>query len=378
MAADAVVDPDAPESGVWKWVKIGFFVVVAVGLIAIGTSTAGANGGLKLANALIAIVGGVLGAMVLFWLLNKLVEMFPPKWEERLKPYVFIGPAVAAIAVFLVFPAVQTVQGSFYNADLSKPVGFQNYVYLFTKDPDFKSTLVNTLLWTLIVPTVTVILGLLVATLTDKLNPVSEKYAKMFIFLPMAISLVGSAGIWKLVYDSSSGNIDPQTGELNRIGLLNAIIGFFGKDQVGWLQTVDMKLNTLCIIIVFVWTQVGYAMVLLSAAIKGVPEDTIEAGRIDGAGERRIFFSIVVPQIMPTVVTVFVTVLIGAMKVGDLVFAFGADAYNANVIGSKFITTLWTDSDLGKSSAIVVVLLIAVIPILIYQVRTFRREEAMR
>ena len=134
----------------------------------------------------------------------------------------------------------------------------------------------------------------------------------------------------------------------------------------------------MCIIIVFVWTQVGYAMVLLSAAIKGVPEDTIEAGRIDGAGERRIFFSIVVPQIMPTVVTVFVTVLIGAMKVGDLVFAFGADAYNANVIGSKFITTLWTDSDLGKSSAIVVVLLIAVIPILIYQVRTFRREEAMR
>ena len=358
MAADAVVDPDAPESGVWKWVKIGFFVVVAVGLIAIGTSTAGANGGLKLANALIAIVGGVLGAMVLFWLLNKLVEMLPPKWEERLKPYVFIGPAIAAIAVFLVFPAVQTVQGSFYNADLSKPVGFQNYVYLFTKDPDFKSTLVNTLLWTLI--------------------PASEKYSKMFIFLPMAISLVGSAGIWKLVYDSSSGNIDPQTGELNRIGLLNAIIGFFGKDQVGWLQTVDMKLNTLCIIIVFVWTQVGYAMVLLSAAIKGVPEDTIEAGRIDGAGERRIFFSIIVPQIMPTVVTVFVTVLIGAMKVGDLVFAFGADAYNANVIGSKFITTLWTDSDLGKSSAIVVVLLIAVIPILIYQVRTFRREEAMR
>ena len=182
------------------------------------------------------------------------------------------------------------------------------------------------MLWTLIVPTVTVILGLLVATLTDKLGPASEKYSKMFIFLPMAISLVGSAGIWSLVYDSSSGNIDPQTGELNRIGLLNAIIGFFGKDQVGWLQTVDMKLNTLCIIIVFVCTQVGYAMVLLSAAIKGVPEDTIEAGRIDGAGERRIFFSIVVPQIMPTVVTVFVTVLIGAMKVGDLVFAVGADA----------------------------------------------------
>ena len=260
MAADAVVDPDAPESGVWKWVKIGFFVVVAVGLIAIGTSTAGANGGLKLANALIAIVGGVLGAMVLF-----------------------IGPAIAAIAVFLVFPAVQTVQGSFYNADLSKPVGFQNYVNLFTKDPDFKSTLVNTLLWTLIVPTVTVILGLLVATLTDKLNPVSEKYAKMFIFLPMAISLVGSAGIWKLVYDSSSGNIDPQTGELNRIGLLNAILKFFGFETQQFL--INAPLNTFMLIIVMVWIQAGFAMTVLSAAKRhgiAIPH------MIDAANRRRI------------------------------------------------------------------------------------------
>ena len=144
------------------------------------------------------------------------------------------------------------------------------------------------------------------------------------------------------------------------------------------MQTFEGKLNTLFIILVFVWTQVGYAMVLLSAAIKGVPEDTLEAGRIDGASERRIFFSITVPQILPTIVTVFVTVLIGAMKVGDLVFALGANAYDADVIGSRFITELWTNADLGKASAIVVVLLIAVIPILIYQIRTFKREEAMR
>lgn len=358
------------------WVKLVLTVGLAAALVLVGASSAGAQGWIKLANAVIAIVGGVLGAMALFWVLNKLVEMLPPAWEERIKPYVFIGPGLSAIGLFLVFPAVQTVQGSFYNEDLSKPVGFANYVSLFG-DKSFISTIVNTLIWTIAVPTLTVAFGLLVATLTDKLSERSEKYAKMFIFLPMAISLVGSAGIWKLVYDASL-NTDPASGAQTRIGLFNAILGLFNIPQVQWLQTFEGKLNTLFIILVFVWTQVGYAMVLLSAAIKGVPEDTLEAGRIDGASERRIFFSIIIPQILPTIVTVFVTVLIGAMKVGDLVFAFGANSYDADVIGSRFITELWTNADLGKASAIVVVLLIAVIPILIYQIRTFKREEAMR
>jgi alpha-glucoside transport system permease protein len=375
MAASEEVD-EAEAHPVAKWTQIIVTAGIALALVIIGASTAGANGWLKLANAVIAIVSGVLGAMALFWLLNKIVEFLPPKWEDRFKPYVFIGPALSAIGLFLVFPAVQTVQGSFFNNDLSKPVGLQNYIDLFA-DKTFVSTIVNTLLWTILVPTATVAFGLLVATLTDKLNATSEKYAKMFIFLPMAISLVGSAGIWKLVYDAQT-TIDPQTGAPTRVGLFNAIIGLFGSPQVQWLATFEGKLNTLFVILVFVWTQVGYAMVLLSAAIKGVPEDTLEAGRIDGAGERRIFFSIVVPQILPTIVTVFVTVLIGAMKVGDLVFALGVQDYDADVIGSRFITELWTNTNLGKASAIVVVLLVAVIPIVIYQIRTFKREEAMR
>ncbi|PID96212.1 MAG: sugar ABC transporter permease [Actinomycetales bacterium] len=374
--ATAQVDGETPASPVVKWIKIVLTVGLAVALVIVGASTAGADGWLKLANAVIAIGSGVLGAMALFWVLNRLVEMLPSRWEDRLKPFVFIGPALSAIGLFLVFPAVQTVQGSFYSPDLSEPVGFKNYVELFS-DETFISTIVNTLLWTILVPTATVIFGLVVATLTDKLSATSEKYAKMFIFLPMAISLVGSAGIWKLVYDSSTA-INPQTGEQTRIGLFNAIIGIFGADQVQWLQTFEGKLNTLFIILVFVWTQVGFAMVLLSAAIKGVPEDTIEAGRIDGASERRIFFAIVIPQIRPTIVTVFVTVLIAAMKVGDLVFAFGVQNFDADVIGSRFITELWTNVNLGKASAIVVVLLVAVIPIVIYQIRTFRREEAIR
>ncbi len=374
--ADLEIDEGKAGRSIGTWVRLVLTVGIAAALVLVGASTAGASGWIKLANAVIAIVGGVLGAMALFWVLNKLVEMLPASWEDRLKPYVFIGPALSAIGLFLVFPAVQTVQGSFFNEDLTKPVGLANYVSLFG-DSSFISTIVNTLIWTILVPTLTVAFGLLVATLTDKLSERSEKYAKMFIFLPMAISLVGSAGIWKLVYDASIST-DPATGAQTRIGLFNAVLGLFGMPQVQWLQTFEGKLNTLFIILVFVWTQVGYAMVLLSAAIKGVPEDTVEAGRIDGASERRIFFSIIVPQIMPTIVTVFVTVLIGAMKVGDLVFSFGADKYNADVIGSRFITELWTNADLGKASAIVVILLIAVIPILIYQIRTFRREEAMR
>mgnify|MGYP001260691465 FL=1 len=189
MATSEAID-DAEQGGVRKWIKTGFPVVLVLAIVGIATANAGAGGPLKLANAAIAILAGVFGAMALFWALNKLVELLPPTWEDRFKPYVFIGPALSAIGLFLVFPAVQTVQGSFYNADLSKPVGLQNYVSLFG-DSSFRSTLINTLLWTILVPTVTIAFGLLVATLTDKMSAASEKYAKMFIFLPMAISLVG-------------------------------------------------------------------------------------------------------------------------------------------------------------------------------------------
>ncbi len=325
---------------------------------------------IKLLNALIAIIGGIGGAMLLYWLLNKLAESLKGRWEDRVKPWMFAGPAILAIAVYLIYPAVTTIQLSFANEDSSAYIGFKNYKDLLT-DSSFLQVLLNNVLWIVIVPALTVILGLGVAVLADRLKPQGEKVSKTFIFLPMAISMVGAATIWRSIYQFQPEGT-PQTG------LLNAITGLFGKSPVYWYSVDTLRLNSLLLMIILIWTQVGYSMVLLSAAVKSVPDDTIEAGRIDGAGERRIFFSIVVPQIWPTVITVFITVLIGVMKVFDVVYVTTNGAYNTDVIGRRFFDTLFTQGNAGQAAAIVVILMIAIIPILIYQVRQFRAQEATR
>ncbi|GAA2482279.1 sugar ABC transporter permease [Terrabacter carboxydivorans] len=325
---------------------------------------------IKILNAVIAILGGIGGAVIIFWILNKLSESLKGRWEDRVKPWMFAGPAILAITVYLIYPAIVTIQYSFANEDSTAYVGFKNYVDVLT-DKTFLQVLFNNVLWIVIVPALTVVLGLGVAVLADRLRPRGEKTAKTFIFLPMAISMVGAATIWRTIYDYQPQGT-PQTG------LLNAFLGLFNKDPVYWYGTDTLHLNSLMLMIILIWTQVGYSMVLLSAAIKGVPEDTVEAGRIDGAGERRIFFSIIIPQIWPTVITVFITVLIGVMKVFDVVYVTTNGAYNTDVIARRFYDELYTQGNNGYAATIVVILLIAVIPILIYQVRHFRAEEAAR
>ena len=325
---------------------------------------------LKILNALLAILGGIGGAMLLYWILKKLAESLKGRWEDRVKPWVFAGPALLAIAVYLIYPALVTLQYSFANEDATAYVGFKNYTDLLT-DTSFLQVLVNNLLWIIIVPALTVALGLGVAVLADRLAARSEKTTKTLIFLPMAISMVGAATIWRSIYEYQPSGA-PQTG------LLNAIMGLFGREPVYWYSVENLHLNSLLLMVILIWTQVGYSMVLLSSAIKAVPEDTIEAGRIDGAGERRIFFSIVVPQIWPTVVTVFITVLIGVMKVFDVVYVTTNGNYNTDVVGRRFYAEMFTNSNSGYAAAIVVLLMIAITPVLVYQVRQFRREEAAR
>lgn len=324
----------------------------------------------KILNALIAITGGIGGAMVIFWILNKLAESLKGKWEDRVKPWAFAGPAILAIAVYLIYPAVVTIQYSFANADSTAYVGFKNYKDILT-DSTFLQVLFNNLLWIIIVPAMVVILGLGVATLADRMQPRGEKLSKTVIFLPMAISMVGAATIWRSIYDYQPKGT-PQTG------LLNAFMELFGRDPVYWYGTSKLHFNSLLLMIIFIWTQVGYAMVLLSAAIKSVPEDTIEAGRIDGAGEKRIFFSIILPQVWGTVLTVFITVLIGVMKIFDIVYVTTNGGFNTDVIGRRFYFEMFTDNNNGYAAAIVVLLMIAIIPVLIYQVHHFKAEEANR
>ncbi len=333
----------------------------------------------KLLNAALAVVAGVGGVLLIFFLLNLLVERLPRRWEQRLKPYVFVGPAVIFVGLFLVFPTVQTVIYSFANEDSTAWVGLANYTDLFTDD-NFLAALRNNALWILIVPAASVVAGLLVAVLADKLSARVERIAKSVIFLPMAISFVGASTIWGFIYYA-------QFGSENQIGLLNAITTNLGIDgdstapgtqPIAWLQLSTAGVNDLLLMVIMVWLQAGFAMVLLSAAIKNVPDDTIEAARIDGANEVQIFFRVVVPQIMATVLVVFTTILILVMKIFDIVYVTTNGAFDTEVIGNTFFKELFEFGDAGRSAAVVVILMIAVIPVMIYQVRRFRTEAAGR
>lgn len=325
---------------------------------------------IKVINTLLTVVAGVGVALVLYWVLNKLAELLPGVWEERVKPYFYVLPAFAAIALFLLYPAIQTVVFSFANDTSTKFIGFRNYTDLL-KSNSFQHTLIITLIWIVVAPLAAVFFGLIVATLVDRLRTGSEKLAKTIIFMPMAISAVGAGTVWRFMYASNPPG-SPQ------IGLLNAIVTGLGHDPIPWLEQRTLHVNTLMLIVMFLWSQVGFSMVLMSAAIKGVPIDTLEAARIDGAGEGQIFRRVVFPQIMPTVVTVYITVLIGVMKLFDIVYVMTNGNFDTNVLATEFYNQLSTNFDYGKSAAIVVMLMIAVVPVMIFQVRQFRTQEENR
>ncbi len=323
---------------------------------------------IKLINALLTVLYGIGAALILYWLLNKVAELLPSKWEERLKPYFYILPAYFAITLYLLDPAIQTVINSFQDRASEEWVGVQNYADLLSSS-GFRDTLFNTLLWILVVPAATVVLGLAVATLADRLTPGAEKFTKTVIFLPMAISLVGASVIWNLIYE-----VRP-AGQA-QIGLQNAIVTALGFDPVAWLQTSTLHLNSFLLMLVLLWAQVGFAMVLLSAAVKGVPVDTLEAARIDGASESKIFFQVIVPQIKGTIITVFITVLISVMKIFDIVYVMTNGNFNTNVLANEFFNQLNVNFNNGAAAAVVVMLMIAVIPVMFYQVKHFKAEEA--
>jgi alpha-glucoside transport system permease protein len=325
---------------------------------------------IKILNALIAVVAGVAGAVVVYYLLNKLAELLPGRWEDRVKPYLYLLPAFAAISLYLIYPTIQTLVYSFANNRSTEFVGFENYTNLLGS-PQFRNTLFNTLLWILVAPAATIAIGLLIATLADRLKPRAEKTTKTFIFLPLAIGAVSAGAIWRFVYQANPPN-------QNQIGLLNGIVTAFGGEPVQWLQFSTLRANSFLLMVILLWIQVGFAMVLLSAAIKAVPTETLEAARLDGAGEGAIFFRIVIPQIRTTLITVFITVLIGVLKTFDIVYVMTNGNFNTNIIAVEFFNQLFTNRNNGYAAAIVVMLLIVMLPILVFQVRQFRAEEAAR
>lgn len=325
----------------------------------------------KILSALVAIVAGVGGMLVVYFVLNFLVERLPQKWEQRIKPYVFIAPAVLIVGLFLVYPAIQTVLFSFANRTSTGWVGFENYSDIFS-DSRFRDALFNNVLWIIFVPTLAVGIGLLIAVLADRLKARGEKTAKSIIFMPMAISFVGASTIWRFVYDTKFAKGQDQ------IGLLSAITTGLGFAPQRWLGLENFSVNDFLLMVIMVWLQAGFAMVLLSAAIKNVPEETLEAARIDGANEIQIFFRVIVPQIRPTVIVVFTTILILVMKVFDIVNVMTNGRDGTEVVANRFYNLLFESRENGQSAAVVVILMLAVVPVMIYQVRQFRAEEAGR
>ncbi|CAN5297985.1 sugar ABC transporter permease [soil metagenome] len=328
---------------------------------------ADANRGLVV---LVAVVVGVGGVFFLYWGMNRLVDWFPARYAEGVRPYVFVGPGLVILSVFLVYPVINTILISLKDADSQAFVGLDNFVFVFTNE-DMLRSIRNTVGWIIVVPTFGVGIGLAFATLADRLRRRGEAVAKSMIFLPMAISFVGASIVWRLVY-----SFRPE-GFGNQIGLLNGVMQGLGQNPVPWLQEVPW--NNLFLMVIMVWMQTGFAMVILSAAIKAIPDEIIEAARIDGATEMQVFRRIMVPTILPTIVVVTTYMVINALKVFDIVFVMGnPEAQGTVVIAERMIDWFFISDHDGRGAAIAVVLFVAVIPIMIWNVRRFREQETIR
>jgi alpha-glucoside transport system permease protein len=319
---------------------------------------------------LLAVVLGAAATYGLYWVLNKLINLLPAKFANKFKSAAFLLPAAVLVILILVMPMFQTIIWSFMNDDGKKFVGIENYVELFGS-AEFISILINNFLWIAVVPAVTVALGVLFAALGNQVGPTREKVLKSLIFMPMTISFVSASTIWAFMYVY----VPPGRPE---IGLLNSIANALGLESQPWLQIDAGRLNTFLLMAVVVWLQVGYSMVIISAGIKSVPEETVEAARIDGANGAQVFFRIIVPQIRSTLMSVFVTVLILVMKVFDIVLAMTRGNFNTNVLAFEYYKQFFENSNVGPASAVVTILLLLIIPLMILQIRTVRHQETMR
>ena len=326
----------------------------------------------KVFQALIAIVLGVAGIWTLFYAGNTLIEALPDKATEFLRPYLFVLPAVAVVGLYLIYPTVGTIATSV--TDVPEGGGFfSNYADAFT-NPEVILNLRNNLIWLLIAPAVSVAIGLVFAGLVDRIR--LESLAKSFVFMPLAISFVGAAVIWKFVYAWKPAGQD-------QIGILNALWVWAGGflvdwgiledvEPIAWLQQIP--LNTLALIAIMIWLQVGFAMVILSAAIKGVPSELTEAARIDGASERQIFFRITIPTIKGSLLVVYTTIAIAVLKVFDIIFVTTGGNFDTSVVAVRMYQEMFRFRNFGQATTMAVILLVAVIPIMVVNIRNLRRQ----
>ncbi|MGO1507443.1 MAG: carbohydrate ABC transporter permease [Microbacteriaceae bacterium] len=277
----------------------------------------------------------------------------------------FMAPAVLLLLVGLILPSLQTFVASFMNSSGKSFVGVSNYLWIFGQ-PDGVRVVLNTIVWVLVVPTVSTIVGLAYAVFIDRTR--GEKIYKVLVFMPMAISFVGAGIIWRFMYEYRG----PQYPQ---IGLLNQILVWFGGEPQQFL--LDAPWNTLFLIIVLIWVQTGFAMVILSASIKGVPMELLEAAELDGANAWQRFTSVTVPAIRPALIVVLTTISIASLKVFDIVRTMTAGNYETSVLANEMYTQ-FSKFEAGRSAALAVILFILVLPIVIYNARQIQKQREIR
>lgn len=303
--------------------------------------------------------------------------------QGGLMPWLFVIPALAIIFIYIAYPTIYTGYLSLRNKDTTEWATaacregeacwgiLENYRYVFTSDVMLRAFR-NNILWLLImVPGVTA-MGLVIAVLADKVP--YENLAKAIIFTPMAISFVGAGVIWGFVYDYP---VNPNDPSIPIIGLLNAILVGLGQKPIPWLSSPPI-INNLALMVVGIWLYTGFSMTILSAAIKGVPSELLEAARIDGATEWHVFWKIMVPIILPTITVVLTTMTIFTLKLFDVIYVMTGGNFGTNVVAVRMYQEMYVNFEAGRSAAIAVVLLIMIIPVLVYNIRRFQQQEAIR
>jgi len=315
---------------------------------------------------LVAILWGVGGVAALYAISNWLVEQLPTQWTARLQPFVFVGPALAILFWFLALPTLRTLDLSFRDATGQRYIGISNYIFALT-DRVMLEAFRNNLLWMVFGTFFCVGLGLVIAVLADRSR--FETIYKAIIFMPMAISFVGAGVIWKFVYTYKG-----EGAGISEIGLLNAMVLALGGQSQPWLQIPPW--NNFFLIAIMVWLQTGFAMVVISSAIKGISSEVLEAARVDGANEFQVFWHIIIPSIRGTLLTVTTTIIIFSLKLFDIVRVMTGGNNGTNVIANEFYLQRFTYSNAGRASAIAIILLLAVIPVMMYNLRQFRERRA--
>ena len=332
-------------------------------------------------QGLLTIVIGVGGCVAYYYFSNQFLDkvLYPPRGKNAgrninranmIRPWLFLAPALIALGLYLAYPVVETLRLSLTERSTLPDgttayafVGLDNYRQM-ASEPKFWEALTNNFLWLLIVPAFSTMFGLLAAQLTDRIG--WGAIAKSLIFMPMAISFVGAAVIWKLVYDTRP--IDQE-----QIGVMNAIyLTMGGEEPITWL-TIPFW-NSILLMVVLIWIQTGFAMVILSAALRGIPEETIEAAIVDGANPFQVFFKIKIPQISSTIVVVWTTITIVVLKVFDIVFAMTNGQWETQVLANYMYDKLFRANDWGVGSASAMVIMLLVSPILVWNVYNARKE----